>query len=78
MPESPTAVIRRAAETLRNEAARYREGDREERLRLAVADWLDTWHPFGLSDEVVADDWREEWEHAKAVAYAVLGEAPDA
>lgn len=79
MPDSPNDVIRRAVASLRAEAKRYREGDREERLRVAVADWLDTWHPYGLSDATIADDWAEEYGHAVAVAYAALGEErPDA
>lgn len=44
-------------------------------VALAVAAWLDTWHPYGLTDETVADDWAEEYQHALAVSRAYLGEA---
>lgn len=40
-PSSPADTIRRGAASLRTESRRYREGDRDELLRLTVADWLD-------------------------------------
>jgi len=72
--ESPNDTIRRAVEHLRQESRRYVPGGRDERLLLAVAGWLDEWHPHGLTDETVSDYWAPEWVHAKRVARAVLGE----
>jgi hypothetical protein len=75
--EPPNAMIRRAVEHLRQESRRQ-PGGRDEQLLLAVATWLDEWHLYGLTDETVADDWAAEWEHAKHVASAALGEVAGA
>ncbi len=72
--ESPNAMIRRAAEHLRQESRRHQPGGPDERFLLAVATWLDDWYPFGLSDEAVSDYWAPEWVHAKHVARPALGE----
>ena len=71
MPES-TDTIRRAAVSLRGQARRYMPGGRDERFLLAVAAWLESW-PH-LTGETVADEWRDEWGYAQAVAVAALGE----
>lgn len=71
MTKAPRETIARAAATMREAARTYLPGSPEERFRLTVAAWLESWAGIDVSEHGPHSD---DWAHALKISRAHLGE----